>query len=233
MHRVASAFLWVVVALGVVDDAHAQAPPSRDPVCAIDIDGVSALSSVADAKAAWGRLGLAATEEVGSRAPGYPVLTQLRFGADPGNASAADQGPLRLAYSSQEGGRVSVSRAEADTVRVVRKTGERPEVWRQWSFADRVAARVAQFCNGNDPRVSCTFEGTQPRYIRITPPVDGTLPYCTYTLSLQGRGGKVYRAVAGETEADAVGDLQESLSLERQPPKDQVRGQRGGARGAR
>lgn len=231
MQYLAPVFLLGATALGV--GAQAQTPPARDPVCAIEIDGVSALSSATDAKAAWGRLGLASTEEVGARAAGYPVLTQLRFSQDPGNPGAAAQGPLRLAYSGSEGGRTTVSRAETDTVRVIRKTGERPEVWRQWSFADRLAARIAQFCGGNDPRVSCTFEGTQPRYIRVGPPTDGTVPFCTYTLSLQGRGGKVYRAVVGETEADAVGDLQESLFLEVQPSKDQVRGQRGSGRGAR
>ena len=217
----------VVATMGLGSAAHAQTAQIPDPVCAIEIDGVSVATPVAQVRELWGRSGLPYTEEVGARAPGYPVLTQLRFNRDPQNPDRTAWGPLGFAYSSSTEGTVNLSRTETDTVRVIRKTGDRIEFWRLWSFADRVSARVAQFCNSGDARVSCQFEGTQIRYIRIVAPTDGTLPFCTYTLSLQGRGGQIYRSVVGETESDVVGDLQESVSLQVRPSKEQMRNQRG------
>ena len=102
----------------------------------------------------------------------------------------------------------------------MRKTGEQVEAWRRMAFAARVSAIVERYCNRGDPRVTCRFEGSQLRQLTIGPPADGTLPYCTYRVSLEMRGGKVHRSVVGESESDAMGSLNEQLSLLVTPSKD-------------
>ncbi len=197
----------------------ASAAPA-DPVCAIAIDGVTVLATTDQARAAWVRPGLAAHREEQQRVTGAPTLTLLRVNANPSSPDAATWGPLLYSHSSAGNGAVTVKRAETDTARIVRKTGEQVEAWRRMAFAARVSAIVERYCNRGDPRVTCRFEGSQLRQLTIGPPADGTLPYCTYRVSLEMRGGKVHRSVVGESESDAMGSLNEQLSLLVTPSKD-------------
>ncbi len=199
-----------------------------DPVCSIEIDGVSALSTTDQAQQAWAGPGLAAHREQQQRVAQAPKLTLLRVNSNPSSPDAATWGPVRYSHSSPDNGAVTVSRSETDTARIVRRTGERVEAWRRMAFAARVSAITGRHCDQGNPRVKCQFEGTQLRQLSIGPPADGTLPYCTYRVSLQMRGGKVYRSVVGESESDALGSLDEQLSLVVTPTKDQVRSGRGG-----
>lgn len=220
--------LLPTVAIMLVTLAAAVPAAPADPVCAIEIDGVSALATTDQAEQAWTRSGLAAHREEQQRVPQAPKLTLLRVNANPSSPDAATWGPLRYSHSSAGNGTVTVKRAETDTARIVRKTGEHVEAWRRMAFAARVSAIADRHCNRGDPRVTCRFEGSQLRQLTIGPPAVGTLPYCTYRVSLEMRGGQVHRSVVGESESDALGSLDEQLSLVVTPTKDQVRSGRGG-----
>jgi len=185
------------------------------------------LATTDQAEQAWTASGLAAHREEQQRVAQAPTLTLLRVNRNPSSPDAATWGPVRYSHSRAGNGAVTVQRSETDTARIVRKTGERVEAWRRMAFAARVTGIVERYCNRGDPRVTCRFEGDQLRQLVVGPPPDGSVPHCTYRVSLQMRGGQVYRSVVGESEADATGSLDEQLSLAVAPTKDQVRSGRG------
>jgi len=210
-HRSLAALL--VAATGS-SGAQAQAEPrANDPVCDLDIAGVTLATSDDDMQKLWGGLGLVHVVESSAAAPGKPVTTTHRFGTKPGSPDRREWGPLVLTRSRNTLGQASVDGARQDTLRVTVRTGDTTaEHWRGWNFADLVAARVARFCNGADPRANCRFEGSMPRFIEVGPPADGRVPHCTYRLSLQGSQGQVYRSVVGEKEFDVAGRLGETVT---------------------
>jgi hypothetical protein len=92
----------------------------------------------------------------------------------------------------------------------------RDGLWRRWLFADTIEIRIAQFCNRNDPRVKCRYQGSMPKSIEVRGPEKGKLPYFTYGLSVVGGGlttGKPSRTTTTEAEFDFSGSIIENVVI--------------------